>query len=137
MKLLLPIAMLFFGAPLLAQPQVLIDNRTDHDVDTARVRRLTVEAVADAPVSEPTIFVHIWPRKALQTLAGRKTPFFVGPNHVFMYEVDYLALIHGVLLVAFPGESSDNLGTWGRRIWLTDQLVVRVDTLTAASTSPQ
>ena len=27
MKLLLPIAMLFVGAPLLAQPQVLIDNR--------------------------------------------------------------------------------------------------------------
>ena len=82
MKRLLPIVMLLFGAPLFAQPRVLIDNRTDHDVDTGRVRRMAAEALVNATVNEPVIVVHLWPRKALRSMTGGKLDsFFVGPNH--------------------------------------------------------
>ena len=136
MKRLLPIVMLLFGAPLFAQPRVLIDNRTDHDVDTARVHRMAAEALVNAPVNEPTIVVHIWPRKALRSMTGRKIDaFFVGPNHVFMHDANYLALVQGMLLVMFPDEDVEEIERRGRRIWLMEELVVRVDTLQNAAGS--
>lgn len=136
MKRLLPIVMLLFGAPLFAQPRVLIDNRTDHDVDTGRVRRMAAEALVNATVNEPVIVVHLWPRKALRSMTGGKLDsFFVGPNHVFMHDVDYLALVHGMLLVMFPDEDVEKIERRGRRIWLMEELVVRVDTLQTAAGS--
>ena len=103
MKLLLPIMMLLLGAPLFGQTRVLIDNRTDHEVNTDLVHRLTTEALVNAPVHDATILVHIWPRKALRSMTDQKMDtFFASPNHVFMHEVDYLALIQGVLLATFP-----------------------------------
>ena len=55
MKLLLPTMMLFLGVPLFAQTRVLIDNTTDHEVDTHRIRRLTEKAVAHGGGHKPTI----------------------------------------------------------------------------------
>ena len=130
MKLWLLIVMILFGSPLFAQTRVLIDNRTDHEVDKARVRRLTAEALVQAPVNEPTIIIHIWPRKALRSVVDRKIDaFFVGPNHVYMHEMNYLALIHGLLLVTFPNLEIEEVGRRGRRIWFTEQLVVDVRTM--------
>ena len=136
MRHLLPIVMILFGAPLFAQTRVLIDNQTDHEVDQARVRRLTAEALVQAPVSEPTIIVHIWPRKALRSLVDKKIDaFFVSPNHLFMHEMSYIALIHGLLLVTFPNVDPEELGRRGRRIWLMDAVVVDVRTLTDSAAS--
>ncbi len=136
MKRLLPIVMLLVGAPLFAQPRVLIDNRTDHDVDTGRVRRMAAAALVNAPVNEPTIVVHIWTKKALRLMTGGKMDaFFAGPNHVFMHDVNYLALVHGMLLVMFPEGDVEEIERRGRRIWLMEELVVRVDTIQAAAGS--
>ena len=138
MKLLLPIMMLLLGAPLFGQTRVLIDNRTDHEVNTDLIQRLTTQAVVNAPVSEATIFVHIWPRKALRSVTERKMDaFFVSPNHVYMHDVDYLSLIQGVLLVMFPDEAIDDLAQTGRRIWLMDQLVLRLETFTDVADGSQ
>ncbi len=134
MKFLLPIMMLFLGAPVFGQTRVLIDNRTDHEVNTDLIHRLTTEAVVNAPVSEAEIHVHIWPRKALRSMTERKMDaFFVSPNHVYMDDVDYLALIQGVLLATFPDGDVDDLARDGRRIWLMDQSVLRIETLTGVA----
>ena len=136
MKLIVPIMMLLLGSPLFGQTRVLIDNRTDHEVNTDLIHRLTTEALVNAPVRKATILVHIWPRTALRSMTERKTnAFFVSPNHVFMHEVDYLALIQGVLLVIFPDEALDDLERNGRRIWLMDQMVVRLETFTEMAES--
>ena len=103
MKILLPITMLLLGLPAFAQTRVVIDNATDHKVDVRRVHRLTEEAVVDSGDHESTTIVHIWPRTDLQSISGRTTAsFFIEPNHVFVHEIDYLALVQGVLLTTFP-----------------------------------
>ena len=91
-KLIIPIMMLLLGTLLFGQTRVLIDNRTDHEVNTDLIHRLTTEALVDAPVRKATILVHIWPRKALRSMTEQNMDtFFASPNHVFMHEVDYLA----------------------------------------------
>ena len=138
MKLLLPIMMLLLGTPLFGQTRVLIDNRTDHEVNTDLIHRLTTQAVVNAPVREATIFVHIWPKKALRSVSERKMDaFFVSPNHVYMHDVDYLSLIQGVLLATFPDEAVDDLAQTGRRIWLMDQMVLRLETFTEVADGAQ
>ena len=131
MKLLLPIMMLFLGWPVFAQTRVVIDNTTEHEVDVRRVRRLTKEAVAEAGNRESTTLVHIWPRNELQLISGRTMEsFFVEPNHVFMHDVDYLALVEGVLLTTFPDAAVTEIAREGRRIWLEDNLVLHLDEIT-------
>ena len=132
MKLLLPTMMLFLGAPLFAQTRILIDNTTNHTVDTHRIRRLTEEAVADAGGHTPTIIVHIWPKATLQSKTGQTLKsFFVSPNQIFMRDMDYLAFVHGVLLATFPDVATTELAREGRRIWLKESFVLRLDEITS------
>ena len=131
MKLLLPIMMLFLGAPLVAQTRLLIDNTTDHEVDTRRIGRLTEEALATAGDNAPTIILHIWPRTTLQSVTGQTMEsFFVSPNHVYMHDMDYLAFVQGALLATFPDAAVTELAREGRRIWLEESLVLRLDEIT-------
>ncbi len=63
----------------------------------------------------------------LQSISGRGiASFFVEPNHVFMQEVDYLALVQGVLLTTFPDLALTEIAREGRRIWLEDNLVLHL-----------
>ncbi len=131
MKPLLPIMMLVLGLPVCAQTRVVIDNTTEHEVDIRRVHRLTEEALADAGDRESMTLVHIRPRSELQSIAGRTVgSFFVPPNHVFMHDIDYLALVQGVLLTTFPETDLSEIAREGRRIWLEDSLVLRLDEIT-------
>ena len=131
MKILLPITILLLGLPALAQTRVVIDNTTNHEVDVRRVHRLTEEAVADSDDRESTTIVHIWPRMELRSISGRSTAsFFIEPNHVFMHEIDYLALVQGVLLTTFPDLALTEIAHQGYRIWLEDRLVLRLEDMT-------
>ena len=140
MRLLLPTMMLLLGVPLFAQTRIVIDNTTTHEVDTHRIRRLTEEAVARAGGNEPTVVVHIWPKPTLQSLTGKTMEsFFVSPNHVFMHDVDYLAFVQGVLLTSLPDTDVAELAREGRRIWLEENLVLRLDEIATevAASVPQ
>ena len=138
MKPLLPIMMLFLALPFFAQTRVIIDNTTDHEVDLRRVRRLTEEALSDAGDRQSTTIVHIWPEIELKSISGRNMPAFsVNPNHVFMHDVDYLALVQGVLLTTFPEVAVTDIAREGRRIWLEDSLVLRLDKVAEVASGSQ
>ena len=69
-------------------------------------------------------------------MTDRKMDAFSGGlNHVFMHDANYLALVQGMLLVMFSDEDVEEIERRGRRIWLMEKLVVRVDTVQAAGGS--
>lgn len=118
---------LFAGAPLFAQPQIIIDNRTQAQIDMARLDRLFQEALADSTTPTPGIVLHIWSKKDLRSKNARKLEsFFASPNEIYLPKMDYLSFVQGVLLATHTNETDAQIERRSRRIWVVEQAVIRV-----------
>lgn len=125
MKVIVIVLILFAAMPLFAQPQITIDNRTDAQIDTARLERLAYQAVLHSITTTPRIVLHLWSKKDIRIKAGRKLDaFFAGPNEIYLSNMDYLSFVQGLLLATFPEDNVYELEAKSRRIFLAEQAVV-------------
>ena len=132
MKVIVIVMILFAATPLFAQPQITIDNRTDEQIDTARLERLAYQAVLHSITTAPRIVLHLWSKKDIRLKAGRKLEaFFAGPNEIYLSNMDYLSFVQGVLLTTFPEDNVFELEAKSRRIFLAEQAVVDARRITS------
>jgi len=127
MKLLVMSVILLAAMPLFGQPQIIVDNRTSGDIDTARLERLAYQALLHSTGNRIEIVLHLWSKKDVRSKNDRKMEsFFAGPNQIYLSKMDYLCFVQGVLLAAFPKVSVDELESKSRRIFLEEQLVFNI-----------
>lgn len=127
MKLSIMAVILFAGAPLFAQPQIIIDNRTHEQIDTARLERLAYEASVHSTASGLNIVLHVWPKKDVRSKNSQKLEsFFTLPNEIYLSKMDYLSFVQGVMLAAFPNSVIHELEQKSRRIFVAEQAIVEV-----------